>query len=219
MVKEEARPATAENEIEQVPIGKRSTVHRRRFEQPELPDLMAIFEHRWYLIQVASGRETLVAELMRHRGHQAIVPVVRCWRLANRYARRKSEREFALMARYLILGFRHDDVFGFDDLRRIVFTPQVVSDSEGYEQVSRAELLDFVKFLGTSVWTVDDAQQFMRTGREFSVGDMAEVLSGSLAGWTVRVKRIDGDLAAFDVAMMGRWMEWRLPLAMLGKSA
>jgi len=212
MVEDEVRPVV-------VPQGRTTAARRLRLEQPPLPDLMAIFEHRWYLVQVPSGRETMVAELMRNHGHQAIVPVVRCWRLANRYARRKSEREFALMSRYIILGFGHDDPMGFDDLRRFSFVHSVASDGGGYEQMSRFDLIQFVKFLGTSTWTVDNAQRFMRTGREFKAGDRVEVLSGSLMGWAVTVKRIDGDVAEFEAPMLGRLMTVRLPIAILGKAA
>jgi transcription antitermination factor NusG len=216
MVKEEVRPVLPVV----VPAGRSSgKVQRRRFEQPELPDLRVIIERTWYLVQVPSGRETLVADLMRSRHHEAIVPVVRCWRRPNRHTHTKREREFTLMARYVILGFDPLGMSGFDDLRRYSFVHTVVSDANGYETIARAQLIEFVKLLGTSTWTVDQAQRFMRTGREFAVGDRVEVLDGSLAGWIVTVKAIEGGTAYFDVPLFNRLTTFRMPLEVLGKAA
>ena len=216
MVEEEVKPAFAPVVV---PQGRVGTVIRRRFEQPDLPMLQDILERHWYLVQVPSGRETMVAELMRLRSHQAIVPVVRCWRRANKHTHQKREREFALMARYVILGFAENALSAFDDLRRYSFVQTVVYDANGYAQVAKAQLIAFVKLLGSATWTVDQAQRFMRTGREFNVGDEVDVLDGSLAGWRVTVKAIEGGTAYFDVMLFDRLTTFHMPIAVLGKAA
>lgn len=213
MVEEEVRPVAPVV----VPIGRHGDIVMVRREAPELPTLAAILTHTWFLVQVPSGRELLVADLMRSRGHEAIVPMVRCYRRANGRAKRKAMRSFPLMARYLILGLDPDGLAGFDDLRRFSFIHDVVCDARGYKPIVKTQLIKFVKLLGSATWTVDAAQRFMRTGREFGVGDQVEVLEGSLAGWTVTVKAIDRDTAYFDCVLFNRLTTFHLPLEVLGK--
>lgn len=211
-------PMTEEERVQHIPAGRRAGAARRTIEQPALPDLQSIFWRTWYLVQVAAGRETLVADLMRNRGHDAIVPVVRCWRRPNRHARGKRQREFALLARYVIVGFAPDAIGPFDDLRRFDFVQSVVSDANGYAPIMRRQLIAFVRQLGGPVWTVDGAQRFMRTHHEFAVGDTVEVVEGSLAGWRARVSAIDGASALLEVMLFNRLTTLHLPLEILSKA-
>lgn len=216
MVEEEVRP---EGRSAVGATERRSVVlRRRRLEQPPLPHLGAIMERTWYLAQVPSGRETLVAELMRGHGHQAIVPVVRCWRKRSRYSARKVERDFALLARYLILGFAPSALSAFDDLRRFSFVQSIVCDGRGYAPIMRVQLIEFVKLLGSATWTVDAAQRFMVSGKEFQLNDEVEVLSGPFIGWRGIVKAFEGKRAVVEVELFDRLTTFRMPLESLAKA-
>jgi len=217
MVEEEVKPANVP--VVKVPMGRGSAAQRRQFEQPELPTPREIEAHSWYIVQVASNREQLTADLLRHRAHLAVVPVVERYRRANRYARSKRKVTFPIMPRYVIVGFGRDAMQPWRDLFGIGFVQGVVSDARGPMQVRDKKLAKFFEELGGSKWNAPDWERHMRSGHEFKPGDYVDLAEGSLAGWRVQVHDIVGDVAKIIINnLLGRDVEMSVPLAQLIKA-
>lgn len=191
---------------------------KREIVEPPLPDWPEIVRRRWYVAQVVSGREQVVAELLRGRGHTAIVPVVERYRARNRYAKSKVKVTYALMPRYLIVGFEPDAMQPWRDLFGNSWVQGVVMDEAGPMPVYRKQLARFLGELGGPTWAAPDWERYMRSRHEFKPGDYVDVAEGSLAGWRVQVDAIVGEAAKIIVNLLGRDTVMSLPLAHLQKA-
>lgn len=175
----------------------------------------------WYAIMVRAGCEGSVEALLERRGFLAVVPVRTVWRRVNRYVQRKTKVSFAIAPRYVFIGF---------DARQFergmppwgkVFSISMVQSVVGVGETPwRMDGRKVARFLRQYMETeAPDAEQHMRTHREFGEGDMVQVVQGSLTGFTVRVHRIEGAVAKVLVPLFGKAeQELALPLANLEPS-
>lgn len=212
MVEEEVRPA--------VEPAQRHRAVLLKLEEPPLPGPAEVFERSWYVAQVASGREQLVGRLLRERDHAAVIPVVERFRLANRYSKRKEKVRFALMPRYLIVGFEKAAMQPWRDLLGLTFVQAVIRGHDGYPMpVVRPQLAKFIELLGGPTMSAPDWERHMITGQEFRPGDYVDVVQGAWRGHQVRVEDIEGEAAHIIMMLFNRELPVQLPLAALRKSA
>lgn len=187
-------------------------------EEPPLPDLADIFGRTWYVAQVASGRERVVAQYMRDHGHGAIVPTVQRFRFVNRYSKRKDPVYYPIMPRYVIIGFAPDAPRPWRDLYDLSFVHAVVEDARGPARVVRTQLVKFIKDLDGATWSAEEWERYMRSGHEFRPGDEVDVIDGVFREHRLRVEDIEGDMAKVLVKLFEIERPYMVPLAFLQKA-
>jgi transcription antitermination factor NusG len=181
----------------------------------------------WYAIKVRAGTEFAVEAILERRGFVAIVPMHTEYRRANRYVQRKTKRSYVIAPSYVLIGFNEAQLRGGVRARvklaKGKSVVRLVGAAAPWEQVFAISMVMSVVGLGEQAWRMDGEKtaifikengsieapvEFehmgMRAGREFKVGDMVQVVEGSLAGLTARVAAIDGIAAKVLLPLFGK---------------
>ena len=172
----------------------------------------------WYAVRVKHRAETAVAADLDARGFVAVVPMLRQWRRANRYAKRKVEIATPLVTGYVLLGF--DPSVGQLPWGRVFELSMVVAVVGEFGIPQRMRGGAVVQFLaGLGEIRVPEWRQHLRKGEQFGVGDMVRVAEGSMMGFTARVHAIEGEAARVLLPLFGKAeQEISLPLANLERA-
>lgn len=188
----------------------------------------------WYAIEVRAGTEFAVEAILERRGFVAIVPMHTEYRRANRFVKRKTRRSYVIAPRYVLIGFSEAQLRGGErvlmKLKGRKPVERLVGAVAPWEQVFSISMVVSVVGLGERAWRMDGDKtaefvkvnasleapiEFehmgMRAGREFKVGDLVQVVEGSLAGLQARVSAIDGVAAKVLLPLFGK-AEQEFPL-------
>lgn len=181
----------------------------------------------WYAIEVRAGTEFAVEAILERRGFVAIVPMHTEYRRANRFVKRKTKRSYVIAPRYVLIGFSEAQLRGGErvtvDRAGRNSSERLVGAVAPWEQVFAITMVVSIVGLGERPWRMDGEKtaefikvngsieapaEFehmgMKAGREFKVGDLVEVVEGSLAGLQARVSEIDGTAARVLLPLFGK---------------
>ncbi|WP_170923150.1 transcription termination/antitermination protein NusG [Fulvimarina manganoxydans] len=159
----------------------------------------------WYALTVPAQKEFVAQKILRRYGLRTFVPLRREYRHASAKAKRtrqpKQEFCFPLAPRYLFAGFTPGRPLWFD-----LFSLPCISGVVGIDgrpmPIVRKDMTRLVRKTATGI-NAPEAQKFMRTHHEFSVGDVVRVMDGPFEGLSVPVVEITGGLARLCLSLFG----------------
>jgi transcription antitermination factor NusG len=186
----------------------------RAAQNGRLPELVAGLD--WYALLVPPQREFSAAETLHRRGIPTFCPYDVVFRHKSLIAKRKGlpkeERRFPIMPRYVFAGFAGTPpwwhLFQIPLITGVVGlngTPLKIGSTE--KPIMPGFIAKFRNGLRRP-----DAERFMRTHREYAVGDLARIAEGALRDKVVEVEKIDAGRAFFHVEMFGGEQWLSLPL-------
>ena len=177
---------------------------------------MADTTTRWYAVRYRQpanrGRTTcthrngarrfVIEVLLQERGLEVFLPVRKVWRQKSRHAPAKRLVSYPLLTGWVFAGWpccedRWSDLFSVD----------MVCGVAGSGGVPRALPQAAVDALRRR-WSGPDAiaperERFMRTHREFDIGDRVEIARGPFAGQRVKVVDLRGPKARVLLDLLG----------------
>ena len=170
----------------------------------------------WFALRVISQRETMVQKILRYDGLKAFVKT-------EQRLRRKTKRDavrkpvpFCAASGYVFVGLPVIPTRGTDDhnpwrlVRKLHLIRSVVS-LDGQPVQLDPEALG--AFLGYDDFDTPDYFKFFRTGQaEFQIGDRVRISSPAFDGFELPVKDIQRGECIFDLVMLGRQSEIRIPI-------
>lgn len=155
----------------------------------------------WYALVVPPQREVLTQEILDRLGFATFVPVERRWRRRNKFAKAKELIAYALAPRYVFLGLEPGDTPWWD-LGQVHLVTGVVGHEGVPAEIPKQPMLDVIRSYANGL-NAPTAERWMRTRREFRVGDQVEVVGGPLAGLRVEVVEISGSKAKVLLQLFG----------------
>ena len=164
----------------------------------------------WYALRVLAQRENMVKKHLIYRGYQAFT------KLERRFGRwtngKRIEKEYVAAPGYVFLGTTGNPWREVHDCHVI---RTVVSYNGAPARLHPKGLSDFLGFDDF------DLPDYFRHFREapFKVGDMVTIDTKGYAGFELRVRDIQRSEAVFDLVMMGRETELRVPVSECFKAA
>ena len=167
-------------------------------------------ELQWYALRVLAQRENMVKKHLIYRGYQAFT------KLERRFGRwtngKRIEKEYVAAPGYVFLGTTGNPWREVHDCHLI---RSVVSLNGRPVQLHPKGLSDFLGFDDF------DLPDYFRHFREapFQIGDIVTIDNRSFEGFELRVKDIQRGEAVFDLVMMGRETELRVPVSECFKAA
>lgn len=181
----------------------------------------------WYALLTRAGSELDVEALLTAEGIVAVVPVRREWRRVNRYVKRKAQVRYSLLPRYVFVGFGAGQASDYDDevraicsiMRRLTLVQGVVGWDDLPRRMVAREVAVFLRDLGEVI--APKWQKHVKSGKEFEIGDEAQITAGPFEGHIVKVDDVIGRQAkvTLDLLFGGGAHNVLVPLANLEKSA
>ena len=143
------------------------------------------------------------------------------YRAPNMHVKRKRPMRFPLLPRYLFVGFVGapvwDALFGLN----LWLGHNVISGVIGLAghpwRMDGAKVARWLRDNG--MVRAEDAEQHMRSHKEFRVGDTVEIVEGAFIGQHAKVVDMSGSHARILIPLFGTEHEASAPLANLEKSA
>lgn len=146
---------------------------------------------QWFILRTAPMKEMVSTVLLERMGCAVLYPRELEYRQLNRYKRAKFKVLKPLAVGYLFVGFASDP-----NWHRVTSLPSLSGVVGVMGKPLRIRFDHITHFLNANVDTIAPPEQkFMRTGREFGLGDIVEILDGPMRGEHVRVKTIKGRFA------------------------
>lgn len=164
----------------------------------------------WYALRVMSRYEPMVRKHLIYKGHQAYTKLER--RFGKWTKGKRIEKDYVAAPGYVFLGI---DGSPWSVVHNCHMIRSVVSYNGRPAQLHPGGLADF---LGFDDFSAPDYFRFFREA-PFKVGDMVTIDSKSFNGFELRVKDIQKGEAIFDLVMLGRETEVRVPVAECYKAA
>lgn len=201
------------------PLARREAVNRGLAEH----DLDTLGELSWYLARVHSGKEFVAERILDDAGVIVFVPTETRFRRVNRTVKAKTEMRFAMIPGYLLIGISPADREQVDAQWANLFRFDLVRGVIG--QNGRPLAVPYHQVRGMLVrhsrgeFNAPDVQRWMRTHKEFAVGDRAEVLEGPFEGHVAEVTAIRGRQAVMVLELFGSLREVEVSLVVLGRAA
>ncbi|WP_164982772.1 transcription termination/antitermination protein NusG [Leisingera sp. NJS204] len=180
-----------------------------------------VTKHR---LKKGTGRREFVVEvLLKKQGFQVFLPTKSGWRFKSRYSKTKQEVSYPLLVGWIFVAMptRFDPIrqeqvaYGWDRLMKTGLVLQVVCVDGRPRPVPQARMEKLFKRWGGQQTRAPERERFMRTHREFQVGDQAVVATGSLAGFAVEVTALRGPNAVVLLDIFGREQEHEIPAMQL----
>lgn len=164
----------------------------------------------WYALCVPPQKEFAAQEILHRRGLATFCPFESLWRQKSRYTREKELRHYPVMPRYVFAGFAAPPSWFH------IFQIPLVMSVVGFNN-EPARIQDMLKFVSgfRNGLRRADQEKFMRTHREYAVGDLATIVDGALSGRSVVVENIADGHAYFKMEMFGADMLLNLPIGKL----
>jgi transcription antitermination factor NusG len=174
-------------------------------------------ELSWYALRTLPQREPMVKKLLVWRGLKAFVKTEARARRKTKHDQKREARRFTAAPGYVFVGLDEAAPNPWMLVHNCHMIRSVVS-LDGRPVRLHAETL--ADFLGFEDFDMPEHLMWFRTSQEmFSIGDMVRIDSPSFEGFTLPVKNIDRGEAIFDLVMMGRATELRIPLRDCYKAA
>lgn len=162
----------------------------------------------WYAALVAPQKEFIAENILRQLGVECFVPFRTEWRRRNKFAKAKSRMRYAAIPRYVFIGVENNrwaPVFASDYVKGVL-------SENGEPRPLDEEDLASVRRLGQSA---PAAHRWMRTHREFTVGEYVRIIDGAFRDHTVVVEAMDLETgrAKFRRTILGAERELWAPMA------
>jgi len=174
----------------------------------------------WFLIRLPSQKEFVAERILDDAGLIVFVPEEVKFRKSSRYAKRTDPKRairYPLIAGYALVAFPPGRDWG--DLFRFSLVLGVISRAGAPAVIPFAQVERLLRRHSAGEFVAPRAQQWMRTYREFAVGDRVEVLDGPFEGRVFDVTEIRGQAAPVIISILGGEQEVEIPLRMLGRVA
>lgn len=156
---------------------------------------------QWFALIVPPQKEFVAQKILRRYGLRTFVPVRREWRRRNKFSKEKELRKFPLTPRYLFAGFDQGVPLWFN-LFNLPVISGVVGIADEPMPIPVAAMCEFITKTGGGM-NAPEVQKFMRTHREFKVGDLVEIVDSPFDGLKVPVHSIEGNRAKVVLELFG----------------
>lgn len=178
-------------------------------------------ELTWYALIVPPQREFDVQRILDRKGLSAFVPVEWRWRKKSRYVKHKEKIPFPAFPRLVFIGAPAGTQPNWSWLVGIHLVNGWFAAPGAHVPLRfrTDDVIQVMRASKTPLFSAPDHHAYMQTGCEFAAGDEARILAGSLEGWKIKVKRIEGQEAVFDMEAFGKVQEQRAALGNLEKAA
>lgn len=174
-------------------------------------------ELSWYALRVISQREDMVKKLLIWRGCKAFIKTERRARRKTKKDVKREARLFCAAPSYVFVGLdlMEDDPWAITHSCHLIRS--VVSLNGKPVKLNPQAL---AAFLGFDDFDMPESFMWFRTQQEaFGVGDRVRIDNPSFEGFTLPVKDIQRGEAIFDLVMMGKATELRVPIDQCYKAA
>lgn len=167
----------------------------------------------WFVGISGSGKEFAAQKKLVEWGAFTYLPLARRWRMVNRYKKEKVRFGYPAFAGYLFVGLP-DDEERWLDLFELEAISAVLSVGDRPAEVNGEVLRKFID--GNSrYFVVPNEQRYMRTGKEFEVGDRVRIASGPFVDHLVDVQSISHGMAHIVLPLLGTTQDVEIPLDQL----
>ena len=167
-------------------------------------------ELNWFALRTLPQREHIVRKFLIYRGYQAFTKLER--RFGKWTKGKRIEKEYVAAPGYVFLG---TDGSPWSVVHNCHLIRSVVSYNG---RPARLHPEGLAEFLGFDDFDKPEYFRFFRDA-PFAVGDMVKIDTPSFEGFELRVKDIQRGEAVFDLVMMGRTTQLRVPVAECYKAA
>jgi transcription antitermination factor NusG len=167
----------------------------------------------WFALVVPPQKEFLAQEMLHDRGLATFVPAERKWRRRNKYAKVKELIAYALAPRYVFVGFKPGESLWFE-LFNLHYVSGIVGLHGKPKEIPRDAMISLIERYSNGL-NAPDVQRYMRTRREFTVGQTVEVTAGPFEGRKVKVQEISRARARVIVELFSYPQEVEVPVDIL----
>lgn len=156
---------------------------------------------QWYALRTPAQKEFVAQEILGRRGITTFLPVERKWRRRNKYTKQKELRSYPLLVRYIFAGFVPGIPLWFNIFNIPTITGCVGLNGEPKE-LDNAAVCRFIGKYPNGLQRPDE-EQYMQTGKEFTIGEHVRISDGPFEGIVVPVVNILGKDAELFVELFG----------------
>jgi len=164
----------------------------------------------WYVAFTPPGNEYATQRILRGQGTYAYLLLDWKWRRVNRFTRNKTRFAYPAIAGMLFIGIPkgEEDWYGLFGLNVLT---AVLSVAGRPKELPGADLVEFVDQNARRLRT-PNAQRWMRTHKEFKVGDRVQIAEGPFKDHLVEVTEIDAGHAVILLSILGQTQDVEIPL-------
>lgn len=191
-------------------IGAKKRFISRHLNDDEIKSL------HWFAVCTPAQKEFAAWLILNQRGYNVYLPTLRKFRRVNRYTKEKRKISYPVVPRYLYLGFDTPTPDWFA-LYRFVLVQSIVGINGVPAQIDPRWIVENMRTYHD--YQPDGSERYMRTGREFKVGDKVEVLDGPFDGHKIVVEEISGKLAKSRIKFLNTDIDVEFPIENLAKIA
>lgn len=166
----------------------------------------------WYALRVMSRYEPMVKKYLIYKGHQAYTKLER--RFGKWVNGKRTDKEYVAAPSYVFLGTTGNP---WSVVHNCHMIRSVVSYNGRPARLYPKGLSDFLGFDDFNL--PDYFRHFRHMEAAFKIGDLVSIDNRSFEGFELRVKDIQRGEAVFDLVMMGRETELRIPVSECSKAA
>jgi len=180
------------------------------FSKTRIPEMtQGTGELDWYCLRTPPQRETMAAKILRYDGLVAEIPTEPRYRRKTRHCKQRIEIRYPVASGYVLLGAPSDEPPPWRRVFRLHLIRSVVSING---VPAKLDLPGVARLLKHEWSAKPEYEKWLRTGKEFNVGDQVAIMSGPFRDFELCVQDIrDGD-AIFLVSLLGREQELRVPV-------
>ena len=165
---------------------------------------------RWYILVSTPQGDMAAQRILRDKGVYSIVPLDFRYRKASKYTKRKMRVVSPAMPGYLFVGMEEGEedwpaILGLNVVRGVVGVDGCPKPVDG------CVVLAFLQS-GADKWSVPKEYKFMRSNKEFDIGDEVEIVVGPFSGQVTKVKAIEGSDAKIQLMVFGSTQDIAFPL-------
>lgn len=207
-----SRKTRTEEQRERRYLRKRWELHSRRMSRLAR-GLMRDPGMSWYVAFCLSGNEYVAQRVLRDAGIISHFPLNKEFRKVNKFKKDKIRFAYAALPGCLFICFPkgEENWLALSELNAII---GVLGLGGEPKTVPGAELLRFID-ANAEKWGVRKEQRYMRSHREYAVGDEVQIAAGPFAGHIVDVRSIKGDKAQIVLRVLGKTQNVDIPLDQL----
>ena len=163
----------------------------------------------WYCLRVPPQKEVMAAKILRYDGLVAEIPTEPRLRRKTRHCKQRIEIRYPVASGYLLFGTPASEPPPWRRVFRLHLIRSVVSVNGVPARLN----LDGVARLLKHEWDQKPAYaKWLRTGKEFGVGESVFILNGPFRDFELCVQDIRNGEAYFLVPLLGKMQELRIPI-------
>lgn len=164
----------------------------------------------WYVAFSLSGKEFVAQRLLSEAGIFCHLPLSKAYRHVNKFKADKVRFAYPAIPGCLFIGMERgsENWLELSEMNAIIGVLGVAGEPK---PVPGLELLEFVD-RNAMRWGVRKEQRYMRSHKEYAVGDAVLIVAGPFAGNVVDVRSIKGDRAKIVLNILGKTQNIDIPL-------